>query len=162
MILNAVLFNIAWIGLIILGNTFIPLVVAWLICHVYMREDSWQELEYMLIVVAMGLSIDSVLTLAGVFTFQQAFLIIPFWLITLWFAFAATLQHSLQLFAKSKLAQRIVGSIMVPFSYFAGHRLGAVEFSYSTPVTLLLLSVIWLYLFPFLLGMTKNKDEVYA
>lgn len=162
MLLNAVLFNFAWIGLILLGNTFIPLVVAWLICHIYMSDNGRQEFEYMLIVGATGVSLDSALTLLGVFSFQQSILIIPFWLITLWFAFAATLQHSLQLFTKSKLAQRIAGAIMVPFSYFAGHRLGAVEFGYSAAITFLVLSVIWFYLFAFLLSMTESKEDVYA
>ncbi|NMP31583.1 DUF2878 domain-containing protein [Thalassotalea sp. M1531] len=162
MLLNALLFNISWFGLILMGNSFIPFTFLWLAVHFYQCENVKKDLTIVAWVTFIGVVTDSTLTLLGVFEFSSSVFIIPFWLVALWMSFAATLNHSLRLVANSKLAQKFVGLIGVPLSYFAGQKLGAVKFGFDVIPSLVILGFVWFYLFSFFMSLTKKENVGYA
>lgn len=142
MLLNFIGFNISWFGLIFFGESFIPLAFLWLVFHIFHCKKTIAELKLILSITFIGVVVDSTLMFAGVFIFDEQF-IIPMWLITLWAVFAATIAHSLQFLARSKLLQFTVGYIFPPISYLGGASLSAVEFGHNSLVTFFILASLW-------------------
>ncbi len=164
MLINLLGFNLSWFGLILSGNSFIPLSLFWLGLHLYWCNDLKAEVKLILVIVIIGIVVDTALSSAGVLIFkEQQF--IPLWLITLWAAFAATIAHSLQFLSRLTLLQVLVGIIFPPLSYLGGASLSAVELGYSQVMTYLILALIWsvlLVLFfnlkEFFYGQVSNND----
>ena len=90
----------------------------------------------------IGSLIDTLLHSAGILIFPNQYFI-PFWLIILWAAFAATIAHSLQFLRHSTLLQALIGFIFPPLSYLAGASFSIVELGYSQLATYFILAMIW-------------------
>jgi len=148
MIVNAVLFNVAWFGCIYWGNAFVPVVLVWAFFHVKQNTQWKNEIRFLLVVVFIGTLIDSALAQMGFFVFEQQSLVIPIWLIAIWLSFALTLNSSLSFLERSIKLQCLLGAIAPPFSYLAGHKLGAVDFDFPLIITMLTISFIWAHLLP--------------
>jgi hypothetical protein len=161
-IINVVGFNLVWFGLVYWGNIFVPIAIALLGAHIfYVSEKENQEVTLIFIVAIIGVVVDSTLQALGIFSFLgNAYL--PVWLISLWFCFGATLNHSLGFLQNSKRLQVLVGAIIAPLSYLAGHQFKAVDFGLSVINTYLLLSVIWAVLMVsfFYIKSSLEKKEV--
>jgi len=142
MLLNIIGFNIAWFGLILLENRFIPVVLLWIALHLYFCKQRVSEIKLIVSVSIIGITIDSILLFFDVFQFKDQ-LVIPLWLMMLWVAFAATMAHSLQFLSRSKILQLIVGSIFPPLSYIAGESLTSMTFRFEVFTTYLILAAIW-------------------
>jgi hypothetical protein len=93
----------------------------------------------------------------------------PPWLLAIWFLFGSTLNVSLSALKGHPVVAGILGALGGPLAYWAGQRLGAVEFGESLPVTLAILAVVWTIITPTLFelanlfqqraaGMRMNKD----
>ncbi|WP_448555342.1 DUF2878 domain-containing protein [Thalassotalea montiporae] len=162
MILNALLFNVCWFGLIFWGNYFIPVVFVWLAWHLKNCPNPKQEFQLIFQVAAIGLIIDSSLMHVGIFSFEQESLIIPAWLLVLWAAFAATLNHSIKLICRNVTISRCIGAFVVPMSYLAGERLEAVYFQFSYLATVATISIVWMLLLPYLMSLTVEQKQGYA
>lgn len=135
-------FNVAWLGLITLGNVFIPAALILLALHLRLLSTKAHELSFILVCTLTGISIDTLLTLTGVFIFSDS-LFIPLWLMALWGLFAATINHSLAFLSKHCAWQYFIGALFGPLSYIAGFNLGSVNFGLSVEKTFLILSVVW-------------------
>lgn len=146
MLFNLIAFNCSWLGLVLFGNLAIPFVFLWLISHLYACENYVAELKLILSVTVIGVCLDSLLTSLGVFRFSDS-LLLPFWLIVLWSAFASTIAHSLNFLTANKKYQFIVGFIFPPFSYLAGASLSKVELGYQALTTYMILAPLWGCLF---------------
>lgn len=161
-IINVVGFNFVWFGLVYWGNVFAPIAIALLGAHIFYVSDKHNhEITLIFIVAVIGVVVDSTLQSLGVFSFfGNAYL--PIWLIILWFCFGATLNHSLCFLKNSKILQVLVGAIIAPLSYLAGHQLNAVDFGLSVLTTYLVLSVIWAVLMVslFYIKSLLDKSEV--
>lgn len=155
-------FNLSWFGLILLGNSFIPIAAVWLALHCYFCKDHIQELTLITLVTALGIILDSCLLQLSIFEFNDQGPIIPFWLITLWACFAATIRHSLAFLQKHPLLPIFVGGIMVPLSYFAGEKLGAVIFPCDHKLTFLIIAIEWMILLSFVISLIKEENKSYA
>ncbi|QOL25549.1 DUF2878 domain-containing protein [Thalassotalea sp. LPB0316] len=141
-LVNNLGFNAIWFSAIFLGNTALALGVPLLIAHCwYYRARN--ELSTLLQVVVIGILVDSTLMHFGVFKFAEQSVLIPVWLMLIWAAFGATLNHSLAFLKDKKTLTLLVGFCLPPLSYLAGEKFGAVSFGYSTPYTLAILAVIW-------------------
>jgi hypothetical protein len=142
-LINLIGFDFVWFGLIYWGNTFIPLALLLFSLHLFFVSKTKLKECYLICVVAsIGILVDSALQYFGVFIFKQVD-ILPFWLITLWFCFPATLCHSLKFLQNSKLSQLLVGFFIAPMSYLAGNELNVVTFGLTVFETFILLSFIW-------------------
>ena len=72
---------------------------------------------YQIIIPAsIGITIDCVLTLLGLFNFSEATSLIPIWLIALWVNFSTTLTMSLSFIGRSKLLAAGLGGLALPFN----------------------------------------------
>lgn len=142
MIYNFISFQLCWFGLVYWGDSFIPIAICLILTHLWRHAFIPQEVKLMLSVFTLGIALDSMLSLAGVFSFESP-LLIPLWLCVLWGCFAATLLHSLKVLQRSIVMQAVAGAIFAPLSYIAGHQFNAVAFGYSTVTTYFILSIIW-------------------
>jgi len=142
---NIIGFNISWFGLVYVGNSFIPLCVIFLYFHYRFLVKNNSERLFMLTIWVIGIVVDSLLMYLNVFIFVENYHL-PFWLIMLWGCFSTTLCHSLK-FIGSSIWFQIIAGFIAPFSYLAGYKLGAVQFSESLMFTYLILMIIWAVLF---------------
>jgi hypothetical protein len=148
MFTNSILFNVAWLGCVLIGDKFSFFVLTWCIFHLLYSHCVKSELSLIAFVTLLGVSIDTGLMHIGVFEFEGHTNIIPFWLIMIWVSFAMTLNGYLQPLYKSILLQCLVGAIFPPLSYLAGASFGAVSFSYTSIQTVLVISALWAVLLP--------------
>lgn len=159
LILNAIGFNVCWFGLVIFGNSFILIAVAWLALHLLMNDNKRAELPLLLIVASIGIAVDVALTLTQVFTFSAASIVLPFWLITLWFCFAATLNYSLSFLNAHQVLQVFFGGLIAPLSYLAGAKFSAVELNNGLMVSYIILASIWALLLPLFFTVPQLIDR---
>lgn len=163
-IANFVGFQAIWFTAILFGNDLIWLAFLLILVHVYWVRIKEVELTFLLGCATIGIGIDSFLAVTGVYIFtpMPQFLPIPLWLVAIWLGFAATLRHSLRYLMNNTLWSVIAGAVAGPLSYFAGERLGVVDFGYGNVTTLIILSVTWAMLFPALLYVAQKLEFLWA
>ena len=148
---NAGLFQLGWFACVLGGNSlWLVLAGAALMAHLLWISRSMAEVRLVLAVCLLGTAVDSLLLNAGVFAFKQPGFLIPFWLVVLWALLAITLNHCLAWTAKPLWRAILLGAISGPLSYYAGQRLGAVQFPLCLWPTLAGLILLLAGLFPLL------------
>ena len=150
-LINAGLFQLGWFACVLGGNSlWLLLAGGALLAHLLWVSRSLAQVRLIAVVCVLGSTVDGLLLNAGVFAFKQAGVLIPFWLVLLWALLAITLNHCLAWTAKPLWRAILLGAIGGPLSYYAGQRLGAVQFPLGLWPTLLGLSLLWAGLFPLL------------
>ena len=150
-LVNAGLFQLGWFACVLGGNSlWLLLAGGALLAHLLWISRSLAQVRLIAVVCVLGSTVDSLLLNAGVFAFKQPGVLIPFWLVLLWALLAITLNHCLAWTAKPLWRAILLGAIGGPLSYYAGQRLGAVQFPLGLWPTLLGLSLLWAGLFPLL------------
>jgi hypothetical protein len=150
-LINAGLFQLGWFACVLGGNSlWLLLAGGALLAHLLWVSRSLAQVRLIAVVCVLGSTVDSLLLNAGVFAFKQPGVLIPFWLVLLWALLAITLNHCLAWTAKPLWRAILLGAIGGPLSYYAGQRLGAVQFPLGLWPTLLGLSLLWAGLFPLL------------
>ncbi|ASP48067.1 DUF2878 domain-containing protein [Cognaticolwellia beringensis] len=139
---NLVMFNVAWFGLVFIGNLFIPIAAILLGAQLWFFQTTKNEIILICLVATIGIWLDFALISTGVFIFPDTDGI-PFWLITLWIVFAGTIRHSLAFLANSKIMQFFIGAIFAPLSYLAGAKLSVLYLVPSWGLSYLLLAGLW-------------------
>ena len=159
---NVVVNNLFWAGCVIGRYDFLWLVLPAILCYVALLVFRKAVLpNQLLVVICIGVIIDSVFTVSGIFQFEQNNLFLPLWMGALWIAFATTLPMSLKLLGRNAYVAAATGAIGFPFSYFAGEKLGAVSFSLPPSVTLLLVACTWAIALPLMYHLI-NRPRVIA
>ena len=150
-LINAGLFQLGWFACVLGGNSlWLLLAGGALLAHLLWISRSLAQVRLIAVVCVLGSTVDSLLLNAGVFAFKQPGVLIPFWLVLLWALLAITLNHCLAWTAKPLWRAILLGAIGGPLSYYAGQRLGAVQFPMGLWPTLLGLSLLWAGVFPLL------------
>ena len=148
-LLNAGLFQLGWFACVLGGNSlWLLLAGAALLAHLLVISRSMSDVRLVLVVCLVGSTVDSLLLNAGVFVFKQPGILSPLWLVVLWALLAITLNHCLAWTAKPWWRAVLLGALGGPLSYYAGQRLGAVQFPLGLWPTLAGLSLLWAGLFP--------------
>ena len=148
---NAGLFQLGWFACVLGGNSlWLLLAGGALLAHLLWISRSLAEVRLVVVVCVLGSAVDSLLLNAGVFAFKQPGILIPFWLVLLWALLAITLNHCLAWTAKPCWRAALLGAIGGSLSYYAGQRLGAVQFPQGLWPTLPGLGLLWAALFPLL------------
>lgn len=171
-LINALGFNFIWFGCVVYGDNFLPYAISLLVLHFCFIENHKSELYLVFLIALAGILIDSLLTAFDVFNFELfqsepqsrvTFINIPLWLIALWVAFGATLNHSFSFLKLYFWLRVFTGLMFVPLSYFTGYKLDAVQFSYSVLTTLCVLSLTWgtfmAFVFPYLINKAANPVQ---
>ncbi|SEG11576.1 DUF2878 domain-containing protein [Marinobacterium lutimaris] len=162
--INLVGFQLIWWSLVLWGNAAMPVALLLLLIHVFLHFSPRKELQLMLVVAVVGFAVDSLLTLSGVFRFSSADLPSPIWpplwLLVLWFAFAATLNQTLNWFSGRYRLAALIGGPGGSSTYLAASELGAVSFGPGVLSSVALLTLVWALLFPLLI-LLKDRIEVH-
>lgn len=157
---NLIWFQVFWFTAVVGQHQTVFLLVLLLVVHFLLLPQRKQELWLIALCAPLGMIIDSLLSFYAVFEFSHlSDGLIPLWLAGLWIAFTATLRHGMTFFLSRPYLASVCGAIAGPLSYFAGQRLGAVEFGLPVAATLLLLGAIWALLFPLFICITNRINQ---
>ena len=158
--INFIGFNLIWILSIFSGNASILWVSALLLVHFLLITKPLVELSVVLATALVGYSVDCLLTLFGVFKFEQVQGITPIWLFFLWIGFCSTLRHSLSFFSEKYLMASLVGAVAGSFTYLSAAHFGAVSLPLSPVISVAVLASVWAFLFPILLWISSVLNKV--
>ena len=156
-LINALVFNIAWLVCVLGGNIIaLPVALVVIAAHCFYISDNNREIILILVVVALGVLVDSVLIRTGFLIPPNENLWPPLWLVCLWGLFATTLNHSLKWFQSHTAIAVVIGGIAGSLTYLAGTRL--TDFSLKEPrlVTIAVMFVTWCFVFPFCLRLANK------
>ena len=85
----------------------------------------------------------------------------PYWIVTMWMLFATTLNRSMAWLKGRATLAAVLGGIAGPASYYAGQKLGAIEF--VEPVAALsALAIGWAVIMPLLMIIAERLDGFQA
>jgi hypothetical protein len=163
MLQNFILFQIGWFGCVVGGATqdyyWAGVVIVTFIIAVHLVRASEIRHEIMLIILTMivGTAWDSALTVAGLLVFSHGVLVswlVPSWMIAMWALFATTLNVSLKWLKHRYVLAAVFGAIGGPLAYYAGHRIGAVDFN-NTLSSMIAVGAGWALIMPGLMLMTR-------
>ena len=123
-----------------------------------------RAVRHVLAAGAFGLVAENLLVSAGLIQYMAQGPIAgmaPAWIITLWLAFAVTVDPVRALLGPHPLVKAaLLGSMVGPLSYLAGERLGALAFPKPAWPSLAAIAVIWGFALPALLAMHVRDDEL--
>lgn len=162
---NIIAFNLTWLACVVGRDDYLWLVAPGILLYVALLvRQKIIELNKLLPLIAIGISIDVLLTALGIFQFNTGqfdtgVLLIPVWLMLLWVAFSTTLFLSLQMIGRYKLLAALCGALVIPFNYAVGERLGAVSFGDAYFIALLSMSAVWIIALPLLYMIAEGKLE---
>jgi len=164
-VINFALFQVGWFACILsaaagkpaIGAVIASLIIVW---HIMQAHRPSREISLILIAMLIGAIWDSLLVWQSWLTYPSGVLLpntAPYWIIMLWALFASTLNLSLSWLKQNKWLSILLGAIAGPLAYYAGERLGAVDF--LQPVhALAALAIGWAVLTPALLLLTRYFD----
>ena len=164
MLQNFVLFQIGWFSCVLGGASSqyywagVVVVAAIIAVHLTRADSIRSEVLLIAITTILGTAWDSSLMLAGLFTFTNGFVLsgmVPLWMVAMWALFATTLNVSMKWMKNRYLLAAIFGAVGGPVAYYAGHRLGAVEFG-NTASALAAVGVGWAIIMPLLMALTTR------
>lgn len=150
-LLNGLAFNVSWFLIVYTQSNVLGLLVAsahvWL--HMLCLGRGRAEWLFILLVAAMGLCLDQLLFVAGVFLLDGVSAVAPLWLSCLWPVLASTCMHVFAPLAARPLMAAAFGAVGGYCSYMLGTSISSVDFGLATSP--LLLALLWALLFPALL-----------
>jgi hypothetical protein len=144
---NALWFQGFWLCAVLGRDRLLPALLTLLALHLWLVTDRRREVLRIAPVAALGMAVDGALSFTGVYQFPNDVLL-PIWLACLWCGFATTLWRSLGFLRRHPVLVWVAGAVALPLNYWAGQRLGAVEFGLPLLTTLGLLACIWLLALP--------------
>lgn len=156
MIANFVLFQLGWLACVAgaangyarEGALVAALIVAW---HVARAARPAREALLALVAALLGSGFETLLVAAGLVCVEQG----VFWLVALWALFATTLNLSLRALQTRLWIAAAFGAVGGPLAYYAGARLGALQF--LDPLAMLAaLAVGWAAATPLLLSLARR------
>ena len=156
---NALWFQSVWFCAVLGRDTLLPVAIFLILIHLSLARDTRIELFNLSRLAAVGIAVDAILSTTGIFAFPGGVLV-PLWLCCLWMAFATTLTRSLAYLGSRPLLCALAGAVVFPLNYWAGQRLGGVDFPHSLPLTLGIMALIWGVMLPLMYRLAaKLTDE---
>jgi hypothetical protein len=159
--LNFILFQSIWFAAILGQEQLEWLVALLLITHVLLSANLTNELKVVLLCAAIGVAVDTALTLAGVFIFDPtpSVLPIPFWLVGIWLGFAGTFRHSMTYLVAKPLIAIPAATVAAPLSYLAGMSMGAVSFGLDITSTAMVVGLLWACMMALFIGIDRAHQS---
>jgi hypothetical protein len=164
LVVNVVLFQVGWFacvlgaaqGLPLIGALAAAVIIAW---HLVRAVDPKKEMVLIAAAIIVGALFETLLVQAGWVRFATGVLVegtTPYWMVALWAIFATTLNVSLRSLRPHLGFAALLGAIGGPAAYYAGTRLGALEFTAAG--TAIAIGIGWAILTPALLGAARHMD----
>ncbi|WP_122448552.1 DUF2878 domain-containing protein [Pseudomonas viridiflava] len=148
---NALLFQIGWFACVLGGNSYWLLIAVGVLVVHFAWVSSWAtEGKLIVSVTLVGVVLDSLLMVLGVFDFETGDYLLPLWLALLWAVMGTTLNHCLAWTAKPIWRAAVLGAIGGPMSYYAGSQLAQVHLPLGFWPSMVLLGLVWAGVFPLL------------
>src|SRR5690348_6620275 len=131
-LLNFIVYQVAWFAVLICAGRGI----AWAgataaFIAVAAHAPLWRsrtERQLVMACLLAGLLVDSTLAITGQVRYAGWDLpVAPYWMLSLWAAFATTLHHSMRWLMRRPAVAALGGAIGGPLAYLAGERLGALQ-----------------------------------
>ncbi|MDO8860334.1 DUF2878 domain-containing protein [Haliea sp. E1-2-M8] len=144
---NALWFQSTWFCTVLGRDNLLVVSLGLIGLHLLLVARRRLEIRQLALLGGIGIAVDTGLSLVGVFQFAGGVLM-PGWLGCLWLAFATTPGRSLAFLGARPWLTALAGGLVFPFNYFAGSRLGAVEFGWPLWQSLLIMALIWSLLLP--------------
>ena len=144
---NALWFQSVWLCTVLGRDTLLPVAIFLILLHLALARDTRVELFNLSKLAAIGIAVDATLSATGVFAFSGGVLV-PLWLCCLWMAFATTLTRSLAYLGSRPLLCALAGAVVFPLNYWAGQRLGGVDFPQSLALTMGIMALFWAVVLP--------------
>ena len=165
-VINIVLFQVGWFACVLTAAINQPLVGAIIslfiiVTHILISKQYEQEIRIIVIAMVIGLIWDSLIVSAGWITYTSGMLsefMAPYWIVLMWALFATTLNFSLSWMKAKLLLAAVFGAVAGPLAYYAGVKLGAVQFTNEVNA-LVALSIGWAVFTPLLLKLSTNKPQ---
>ncbi len=165
MLLNFVGFKLGWLACVLGGANGWPLAgtavaLAIVLLHVALAAAPGRELTLILIAGAIGAAWDSMLAASGLLIYATGApfaVAAPYWIVAMWLLFATLLNKSLRWLHGRLWLAAAFGAVGGPLAFYAGHRLGAVDFA-DPRAALVALSVGWALIMPLLVVLAQRLD----
>ena len=167
LVINALLFQAGWFlsvlgaanGLPWLGPLAAAIVIAY---HLQLAREPRIEAQLIVACGVVGAAFDSVLVASGWVSYPSGMLLpaaAPYWIVTMWLLFATTLNVSLRWLHERPAIASVLGGVAGPASYYAGYRLGGIEFV-APAAALLFLAAGWALLMPLVVSLARRLDGI--
>lgn len=164
LVVNVVLFQVGWFacvlgaayGLPLIGALAAGVIIVW---HLARAVEPKKEMVLIAVALMAGALFDTLLVQKGWVRFATGVLVegtAPYWMIALWAIFATTLNVSLRPLRPHLGLAALFGAIGGPAAYYAGTRLGAIEF--VTAGAAIAIGIGWAILTPALLSAARRMD----
>ena len=155
---NLISVNIGWLACILgaaRGHYWQGLVVVPILFVIHITAIERHKIRKIFIVAlattAIGFLMDTTLIIVGAVEPNRWAMPAPFttiWDLMIWANFSLTLDVSLRFLQKRPLVAAFLGAICAPGTYYAGDRLGALNFSEPVFSSLLWVGAVWLFAMP--------------
>jgi hypothetical protein len=155
---NLISVNIGWLACILgaaWGHYWLGLVVVPVLFVIHITVIQRRKILNIFIVAmastAIGFFTDTILIIIGTVEPNRWVMPAPFtaiWDLMIWANFSLTLNASLRFLQKRPLVAAFLGAICAPGTYYAGDRLGALNFSEPVFSSLLWVGAVWLFAMP--------------
>lgn len=147
-VVNGVLFQLGWFGAVLGGNQWaLGCLFVFSCLHQTFFVRRYSEWFLVLIVAALGISIDSLLFHYSLLV-QSGDGFIPLWLACLWCMFALTLCHAFSWLQGRLWLAAVLGGIAGPSSYLAGVVFSDAELGVSNLLFLIVSVFCWAITMP--------------
>lgn len=164
-LINAGLFQMLWLSAVLgsANNLIWPclIIFALLACwQLHPQRRATKDIYLVVIAIFIGLIIDSLWVVIGVIEYtdkRPIDVIAPLWIVTLWAGFALTINHSMAWMQSHPLLPILLGLISAPLSYFAGTRLGAIEYHQDSLLVSAYIAISWAIALPILVQQSKTN-----
>lgn len=155
---NFIQFQVAWFAIVLSAAAEQPslgvgVVALFTAVHLYLAEKPVAEGVFLLLVGLLGWLWESLVLGTGLIHYTATRgdeLMAPIWIAALWLNFGSTLNFSLLWLQGRTALAAVFGAVGGPLAFFAGEKLGAVSFS-NSGLILIIISIGWLILTPLLL-----------
>jgi hypothetical protein len=147
-VVNGIVFQCLWFALVLGRDQWLPVTILAFAGYLFTLRHPFLEIRQVLPIVGLGVVMDSVLSLTGVFEFPATYFPIPFWLITLWVVFATTLTRAFAFLRERTMLTVVLGGVAVPLNYWVGANFGAVTLPLGTLPSLAIMAPCWAILLP--------------
>ncbi len=155
---NVAINQVIWFLCVLGGNAGALFALPFLGLNILLSRKRRADLQMIVLLLAIGLSLDGILQAIGFFSFRSTGFPIPLWLAVVWVALAALPHHSLAWMKNRLLLAALFGAIGGPLAYWAGVRLGAATFHWQLLPSLLLLAVAWALLWTGVMAVAARQQ----
>lgn len=162
---NLLLYQLGWFACVLgaasgrpwVGALAATGIVTW---HLVRARHPARELGLVATAIAIGAVFETLLLQTGWVRFETGVLLAglaPYWMVALWAIFATTLNVSLRALRTHLWLAAILGAVGAPAAYYAGSRLGAMDFV-ATGLGLATVGIGWAILAPALFRVARSLD----